>query len=98
LELLGDEAVVVQEVAVLAETATTSLPRRPDGGWAARPGQKNVRLRVVLSDMERTPTSAEAEAKAKAKAIRDRIYAQLHEGGAYEWAADHAMARRRVLS
>jgi phenylalanyl-tRNA synthetase alpha chain len=44
------------------------------------PGQKNVLLRVVLRDLERTLTDAEANA------LRDRIYAALHRGKVYEWA------------
>jgi phenylalanyl-tRNA synthetase alpha chain len=45
------------------------------------PGQKNVLVRVVLRDLTRTLSTSEANA------IRDRIYAGLHEGSAYEWAS-----------
>jgi len=46
-----------------------------------RPEQKNVLLRVVLCDLERTLTHAEANE------LRDAIYAAVHEGAVTEWAA-----------
>ncbi len=41
-------------------------------------GQKNLLLRLVLRDLDRTLTSAEANA------LRDRVYAGLHEGTAHQ--------------
>ena len=79
-ELLGDMAKAVQEVAVLTETGYDELPAAARRRLGARPGQKNVLLRVVLCDLERTLTSTQANA------MRDRIYARLHEGAVYEWA------------
>ena len=45
------------------------------------PGQKNVLLRVVIRDLDRTLTHPEANE------LRDRIYAALHRGTSYQWAA-----------
>lgn len=41
----------------------------------------NLLLRVVLRHPERTLTDAEANA------LRDRIYAALHEGATHQWAS-----------
>ena len=78
--LLGPDADVVEEVAVRAETAYGDLPGSARARTGLQPGQKNVLLRVVLRDLTRTLTAAEANA------VRDRIYAALHEGRTHEWA------------
>jgi phenylalanyl-tRNA synthetase alpha chain len=80
-ELLGPRAAAVEEVRVLSETAYDQLPESARVRMGLRPGQKNVLLRVVLRDLTRTLTSAEANA------VRDRIYAALHDGSSHEWAA-----------
>jgi phenylalanyl-tRNA synthetase alpha chain len=79
-DLLGPDAAAVEEVGVRSETGYAELPDSARARMGLRPGQKNVLLRVVLRDLTRTLTSAEANA------LRDRIYAGLHEGEAYEWA------------
>lgn len=73
-ELLGPDAGVVQEVAVLAETGYADLPAAARARMGVRPGQKNVLVRVLLGAPTRTLTSAEANS------LRDRIYAGLHAG------------------
>jgi phenylalanyl-tRNA synthetase alpha chain len=78
-EVLGPDADAVEEVVVRAETRYEDLPGSARSRMGVRPGQKNVLLRVVIRDLARTLTAAEANA------IRDRIYAGLHEGSAYEW-------------
>jgi phenylalanyl-tRNA synthetase alpha chain len=80
-DLLGPDASAVEEVAVLAETPYGELPAVARSRMGLRPGQKNVLLRVVLRDLVRTLTAD------RANALRDRIYAGLHEGGNHEWAA-----------
>ena len=80
-ELLGPDAEAVEEVTVRTETGYADLPEAARARMGLRPGQKNVLLRVVLRDLRRTLTSDEANA------LRDRVYAALHEGSAYEWAA-----------
>jgi phenylalanyl-tRNA synthetase alpha chain len=79
-DLLGPDAAAVEEVSVRSETGYDELPESARVRMGLRPGQKNVLLRVVLRDLARTLTSAEANA------LRDRIYAGLHEGEVYEWA------------
>jgi phenylalanyl-tRNA synthetase alpha chain len=79
--LLGPDAGAVEEVTVLAETPYGRLPGAARVRMGLRPGQKNVLLRVVLRDLVRTLTAEQANA------LRDRIYAGLHEGGKHEWAA-----------
>jgi phenylalanyl-tRNA synthetase alpha chain len=85
-EVLGPDADAVEEVAVRAETRYEDLPASARARMGLRPGQKNVLLRVVVRDLTRTLTAAEANA------IRDRIYAGLHEGSAYEWSEQAAPA------
>ena len=43
--------------------------------------QKNVLVRLVIRDLERTLTSHEANE------LRDRVYEMLHEGSVNSWAA-----------
>ena len=79
-ELLGDAAGAVEEVGVLSETPYEDLPDSAHERMGIRPGQKNVLVRVVLRDLDRTLTATEANV------LRDRIYAGLHEGAVHEWA------------
>jgi phenylalanyl-tRNA synthetase alpha chain len=78
-QLLAADAGAVQEVCVLAETRYDALPDSARRRMGMRPGQKNVLLRIVVRDLTRTLTSVQANA------LRDRIYAGLHEGDAHEW-------------
>jgi phenylalanyl-tRNA synthetase alpha chain len=78
-DLLGPDAAAVEEVAVLGETPYERLPVSARSRMGLAPGQKNVLVRVVLRDLTRTLTTAQANA------LRDRIYAGLHEGGRHEW-------------
>jgi phenylalanyl-tRNA synthetase alpha chain len=79
-DALGARASGVESVQVLSETAECDLPRHVAERLGIAQGQKNVLLRVVLRDLERTLTDAEANA------LRDRIYAALHRGTVHEWA------------
>ncbi|MDQ7906015.1 hypothetical protein RB614_15995 [Phytohabitans sp. ZYX-F-186] len=91
-DLLGPDAGAVEEIVVRSETGYAELPDSARARMGLRPGQKNVLLRVVLRDLTRTLTSAEANA------LRDRIYAGLHEGEEHEWTlfdADRAEAKPR---
>jgi phenylalanyl-tRNA synthetase alpha chain len=71
----------IESVEVLAETSylDLSLPARRRLGIG--PHQKNVLLRLVIRDLERTLTSAEANE------LRDAVYAVLHEGSVKTWAS-----------
>jgi phenylalanyl-tRNA synthetase alpha chain len=80
-EALGDRAADVEAVEVLSETPRDELPAAARARLGLLPGQKNVLLRVVLRALGRTLTDAEANR------LRDDVYAAVHEGTAYEWAA-----------
>lgn len=83
-DLLGPDAGAVEEMTVLAETGYDDLPDAARARMGVRPGQKNVLLRLVLRDLDRTLTAADANR------LRDRVYAGLHEGAAYEWTVSAA--------
>lgn len=76
---LGPDATAVEEVVILAQTGYADLPHGARRRMGMRSDQKNILLRLVIRDLSRTLTAAEANG------IRDRVYAGLHEGAAYEW-------------
>jgi phenylalanyl-tRNA synthetase alpha chain len=80
-DALGPDADAVEEVTVLAETASDRLPAKAIARLGIAPHQKNVLVRVVLRHVERTLTDEEANR------MRDRVYAALHLGSAHQWAA-----------
>jgi phenylalanyl-tRNA synthetase alpha chain len=73
-DALGEEANLVEEVAVVAITPYHDVPNAARKRLGMQAGQENVLLRVVLRPTDRTLTADEANA------LRDRIYAALHEG------------------
>ena len=78
---LGERALAVESVTVLGETPHDALPAAARARIGLGPGQKNLLVRIVLRDLDRTLTAAEANA------LRDRIYAALHRGAVHQWAA-----------
>jgi phenylalanyl-tRNA synthetase alpha chain len=78
---LGERARLVESVEVLSATPYDALPAAAVARLGISPGQRNVLLRVVLRALERTLTHQECNA------LRDDIYAALHKGTAWEWAA-----------
>ena len=78
---LGEHAKSVEEVLVLSDTAYHDLPPQAIERLGLRSDQKNVLLRVVLRDLDRTLTHGEANQ------LRDRIYAALHQGSVHSWAS-----------
>ncbi len=80
-DALGDDAAAVEVVSVRSETPYADLPASAVARMGMAPGQKNVLVRVVLRNLERTLTDDEANA------LRDRIYTALHRGRAHEWAS-----------
>jgi phenylalanyl-tRNA synthetase alpha chain len=82
---LGDASISVESVEVVTETLYAALPAAARTRLGMSPGQKNLLLRVVVRDLERTLTDEDANE------IRDRIYEAVHEGREWTWAA----ARRR---
>jgi len=81
--LLGGADGAVEAVEVLSETPHDLLPPAALTRMGLKRGQKNVLLRLVLRHPTRTLTAAEANA------LRDRVYAGLHEGAVHEWAATY---------
>jgi phenylalanyl-tRNA synthetase alpha chain len=82
--LTAEQAEWIEEVAVAARTPAAELPTVARERIGIADGQENLLVRVVL----RHPTRSLA--KAEANALRDRIYAALHEGSEWEWAAGPA--------
>ncbi len=78
---LGARAERVESVEVHAETAYAALPPPARARLGLTSAQKNVLLRVTLRALESTLTHAECNM------LRDDIYAALHEGPHWEWAA-----------
>jgi phenylalanyl-tRNA synthetase alpha chain len=83
-EALGAGVESLECVEVLSETPYDALPAAARERVGMAPGQKNVLVRVVIRDLVRTLTRAEANA------LRDAVYASLHEGSAWQWASDSA--------
>jgi len=79
-DALGDGAPCVEEVRVLSATACDQLPAAAARRLGARPGQKNLLVRVVLRDLEKTLTNEAGNS------LRDRIYLAIHQGTEYQWA------------
>jgi phenylalanyl-tRNA synthetase alpha chain len=90
-DALGADASCVEEVRVLSATTCQQLPASAIGRLGARPGQKNLLVRVVLRDLETTLTNQAANA------LRDRIYRALHQGTEYQWAASDPPEREAVI-
>jgi phenylalanyl-tRNA synthetase alpha chain len=77
---LGDDgAGVVEEISVVSETSHEALHPSARARLRTRSGQKNVLVRVVLRSLTHTLSDAEGNA------LRDRIYAAIHEGEVHEW-------------
>jgi phenylalanyl-tRNA synthetase alpha chain len=81
-QALGPDAASLEEVRVLSQTPAEALPPAARARLGIGPGQKNVLLRLVVRDLERTLTAAEANR------LRDRVYAALHAGRPEEGAGE----------
>jgi phenylalanyl-tRNA synthetase alpha chain len=79
-EALGADARCVEEVRILSATAWSQLPAPAVARLGVGPGQKNLLVRVVLRDLDKTLTNKAANV------LRDRIYRALHQGTQYQWA------------
>jgi len=78
---LGDDAEAAESVEVRGETAYDALPVAARERLQLRSGQRNVLVRLVLRSLDRTLTDQQANE------LRDRVYAELHEGPVAEWTA-----------
>jgi phenylalanyl-tRNA synthetase alpha chain len=86
-EALGADADSVEDVAILSSTPCADLPAAAAARLGARPGQRNLLVRVVLRHLERSLTDDEANS------LRDRIYAAIHQGIRHQWAIPPRPAR-----
>lgn len=77
---LGDNADSVESVTILDETPCADLPEPARARLGAHTGQKNVLVRVVLRSHGTTLSNQDANR------LRDRVYAALHQGTAWQWA------------
>jgi phenylalanyl-tRNA synthetase alpha chain len=84
---LGETSSSIESVEILSETPYAALPPAARARLGISPGQKNLLLRVVVRDLERTLTDEDANA------IRDRIYEAIHEGSEWTWASGTAPVR-----
>jgi phenylalanyl-tRNA synthetase alpha chain len=84
---LGARAACVEEVRVLSETAYEALPAQASARLGMGPEHKNMLVRVVLRDLERSLTAEQANQ------LRDQIYAVIHVGAVQQWAGPHAAHR-----
>jgi phenylalanyl-tRNA synthetase alpha chain len=79
--VLGDACKKVEEIAVVSESPYLELSTGARQRLGMSPHHKNVLLRLVIRDLERTLTSDEANV------LRDEVYAAIHEGSVKSWAA-----------
>lgn len=78
-DALGEDALAVEEVAVLADTPYNLLPQAAIDRMGMAEGQRNLLVRVVLRHPDRTLTATEANE------VRDVVYAAIHRSAAREW-------------
>src|SRR5581483_9542155 len=78
--LTDAELAAVEEIAVVSETPAADLPGAAAARIGISPEQKNVLVRLVLRHPTRTLTAG------RANAIRDTVYAAIHEGAVHQWA------------
>jgi phenylalanyl-tRNA synthetase alpha chain len=78
---LGERSRAVESIEVVSQTSWLELSIAAQRRLGIGPHQKNVLLRLVIRDLERTLTSAEANQ------LRDEVYAVLHQGSVKTWAA-----------
>ena len=87
---LGVEAEGIEAVTVVSETPGADLPPQAVERLGLQPGQKNMLVRLILRHPTRTLTDGEANA------LRDRVYAVIHEGCVYQWASSRPTAGLRA--
>jgi phenylalanyl-tRNA synthetase alpha chain len=78
---LGAAAEDLESVSILNSTPWEHLSPAARARLGMRPGQQNVVLRLVLRPLDRSLTAEQANQ------LRDQVYATIHEGPTWEWAA-----------
>jgi phenylalanyl-tRNA synthetase alpha chain len=87
---LGEDAEGIEAVTVVSETPGGDLPAQAVERLGLQPGQKNLLVRLVLRHSTRTLTDTDANA------LRDRVYAVMHEGSVSQWASSRPTAGLRA--
>jgi phenylalanyl-tRNA synthetase alpha chain len=77
---MADDAGVIEEIAVVSETACDALHPNARARMRVSSAQKNVLLRVTLRSLTHTLSDVEGNQ------LRDRVYAAVHEGEVRELA------------
>lgn len=88
-EALGDDADLVEQVALLSTTPYSELPGAARERLGIVPGQVNVLIRIVLRPTDRTLTAAEVNE------LRDRIHASLSPTNRQSTITDAVDCRQR---
>jgi phenylalanyl-tRNA synthetase alpha chain len=88
-DALGPEAAWVEEVRILSRTPCVELAPTARARIGIRDDQENLLVRVVLRHPARSLPRGEANA------LRDRVYAALHEGGRSMWTTSSARTAAR---
>jgi len=78
---LGARSKSVEEIVIVSETNYLDLPDPARSRLGISSSQKNVLLRIVIRDLDRTLTSEEANR------LRDDVYAAVHAGSVKSWAS-----------
>jgi phenylalanyl-tRNA synthetase alpha chain len=78
---LGPASAAIEAIQILSETSYLELSIAARRRLGIGVTQKNVLLRLVIRDLERTLTSAEGNQ------LRDQVYGVLHEGSVATWAS-----------
>jgi phenylalanyl-tRNA synthetase alpha chain len=79
--VLGPDSDLLESLTVQARTPHERLPAAVRARLGTTPGQENLLVALVLRPLDRTLTDREANA------VRDAVYAAVHEGPYQEWAA-----------
>lgn len=85
---LGPDADCVEDVTLISKTPYAQLPPQAVQRIGISPDQANALVRIVIRHPTRSLTSAAANA------LRDRVYAAIHEGTAWQWASRESGAGR----
>jgi phenylalanyl-tRNA synthetase alpha chain len=80
---LGDASQSVEQITLVSETGYEELSQAARRRLGMSPSQKNVLVRVLIRDLDRTLTATEGNQ------LRDEIYEAIHEGQVKSWAARH---------
>lgn len=80
-DALGPDGDAAETVEVRSHTSYDELPPAARERLGIGPGQHNLLVRLVLRALDRTLTDGEANE------LRDKVYAELHEGSVSQWAA-----------